>query len=155
MTHITAYIALGSNLGDRSQNLRRALDRLGATPGIELIRVSAFLENPAVGGPEASPPFINAVAEVRTTLPAEHLLEILLSIEKHFGRVRRDKWEPRIIDLDVILYGRQIIESDTLTIPHPLMHQRRFVLQPLAEIAPGVVHPQWGLTIQTLLDQLP
>jgi 2-amino-4-hydroxy-6-hydroxymethyldihydropteridine diphosphokinase len=150
----TAYIALGANLGDRAANLQSAIAKLRHTPGIEVTRVSSFLENPAVGGPDESPPFLNAAAEVRTTLGARALLNRLLEIERELGRTRRQKWEPRSIDLDVLLYGDQILSSQELIVPHPLMHERRFVLEPLAEIAPDLVHPTLQMSIAGLLQSL-
>jgi 2-amino-4-hydroxy-6-hydroxymethyldihydropteridine diphosphokinase len=137
----TSYIALGANLGDRRANIERAIEMLRATPGVRVMKVSSFLENPAVGGPADSPPFLNAVAEIETSLPPRELLTKLLAIEHQLGRQRREKWGPRIIDLDVLLYGDAIIEEPDLRIPHPLMHERRFVLHPLQEIAPDTVHP--------------
>jgi 2-amino-4-hydroxy-6-hydroxymethyldihydropteridine diphosphokinase len=149
-----AFIALGSNLGARAEHIRRALAMLAAQSGVEVVRVSALLENPAVGGPEGSPPFLNAAAEVHTTLSAGGLLERMLDIERAMGRIRREKWEPRVIDLDLLLYGDQVIHDGRLTVPHPLMHQRVFVLQPLAEIAPGAIHPVLGLTVGRILENL-
>src|SRR4051794_25554062 len=133
---ITAYIALGANLGDREANLRAALDHLNRTSGVKVMCVSRFLETPAVGGPPDSPPFLNAAAELRTTLGPAELLQTLLAIEHALGRVRRERWEPRIIDLDLLLYGDQVIDAPQLKVPHPLMHARAFVLEPLNEIAP-------------------
>ncbi len=152
----TAYIALGSNLGDRQQHLTQALQQIAAVPEIELRRVSSLLENPAIGGVggDDAPPFLNAAAELRTTLPAPALLEQLLDIERSLGRTRRAKWEPRVIDLDLLLYGDAILANDDCMVPHPLMHERRFVLQPLAEIAPDVIHPTLQMTIAGLLDNL-
>jgi len=154
-TKITAYIALGSNLGVREANLRRALAMLVETPLVEVRKISSFHDNPAVGGPESSPNFVNAVVEVETTLSAHALMKRLLDIEQQMGRVRREKWEPRIIDLDLLLYGDSIISGDSLIVPHPLMHERQFVLQPLVEIAPNVVHPTLQVTAQRLLSTLP
>lgn len=151
---VTAYIALGANLGDRAANLRRALELLKQSPGIEVIRVSSFIENPAVGGPANSPAFLNGAAEIRTTLSARALLDRLLDVEKQLGRIRGEKWSPRTIDLDLLLYGSQIIDEPGLTVPHPLMHERRFVLDPLAEIAPNTVHPVFNRTITNLLKSL-
>jgi 2-amino-4-hydroxy-6-hydroxymethyldihydropteridine diphosphokinase len=147
---VTAYIALGANLGDRAANLRKALEHLAATPGVELGRVSSFLDNPAVGGPAGGPAFLNAVAELRTTLTPRQLLARMLEIEREMGRERREKWGPRLIDLDLLLYGDQIIDEHDLKVPHPLMHERSFVLIPLAEIAPGVVHPVLQQSIRLL-----
>jgi 2-amino-4-hydroxy-6-hydroxymethyldihydropteridine diphosphokinase len=147
---VTAYIALGANLGDRDANLRAALSALESPPWINLFRVSRFLENPAVGGPLGSPPFLNAAVELRTILSPIELLHRLLEIERVLGRSRREKWEPRIIDLDLLLYADQIIATEELTVPHPLMHQRIFVLQPLMEIAPDLVHPLLGKEIHEL-----
>jgi 2-amino-4-hydroxy-6-hydroxymethyldihydropteridine diphosphokinase len=147
----TAYIALGANLGDREATMRRALELLKQTDGVRVTRVSSFVENPAVGGPADSPAFLNAVAEIETTLGPEALLDRLLEIERELGRVRREKWEPRAIDLDVIFYGSQVINTPRLSIPHPLMHERRFVLQPLVQIAPEVMHPVLNMTAAQLL----
>jgi 2-amino-4-hydroxy-6-hydroxymethyldihydropteridine diphosphokinase len=146
-----AYIGLGSNVGDRAHQINAALDRLRRTEGISVIKVSRFLENPAVGGPPNAPAFLNAVAELHTTLGSHALLQTLLEIERALGRVRREKWAPRRIDLDILLFGNQIISSDELIVPHPLMHERRFVLQPLAEIAPEVIHPTLLISIRDLL----
>jgi 2-amino-4-hydroxy-6-hydroxymethyldihydropteridine diphosphokinase len=154
-THdVQAFIALGSNLGDREENITRAVDAIRASERTSLRQLSSLLENPAVGGPPDSPPFLNAVAEVGTSLPAHELLDRLLDIEQQLGRVRHEKWEPRIIDLDLILYGDQIIEQPRLTVPHPLVHEREFVLRPLAEIAPKVVHPRLQMTAIELLQRL-
>ena len=154
MHPVTAYIALGANVGDRRSNIQKAIEALRATNGVEITRVSTLLENPAVGGPADSPPFLNAVAELRTTLQAQSLLDRLLQIERSLGRERREKWGPRVIDLDVVLYGDQVIHTDRLTVPHPLMHERRFVLQPLAEIAPDARHPASKLTAREMLERL-
>jgi dihydroneopterin aldolase / 2-amino-4-hydroxy-6-hydroxymethyldihydropteridine diphosphokinase len=147
----TAYIALGSNLGDREKTLRSALEKLNQIEGIRVSKVSSFLENPAVGGPVDSPAFLNAAAEIQTTLDARSLLDQLLITEQSLGRFRREKWGPRTIDLDLLLYDEDRIESEGLIVPHPLMHERIFVLEPLAEIAPEVMHPVLMKTIQHLL----
>jgi len=151
---VTAYIALGSNLGDREKNIAGAIARLRKTPGVQVARVSSLLENPSVGGPDDAPSFLNAAAEIHTTLAAHALLHRLLEIEKELGRNRSDKWEPRLIDLDLLLHGDHILSSQELIVPHPLMHERRFVLQPLAEIAPDVVHPTLQMSIAGLLENL-
>ena len=154
MQPITAYIALGSNLGDRAANLASAVAKLRQTPEVEVVRVSSSLENAAVGGPDDSPPFLNAAVEVRTTLGAHALLNRLLEIERELGRQRREKWEPRVIDLDLLLYGDHVLSSQELIVPHPLMHERRFVLEPLAEIAPDVMHPTLQMSVAGLLENL-
>jgi 2-amino-4-hydroxy-6-hydroxymethyldihydropteridine diphosphokinase len=151
---VTAFIALGANLGDRKLNIDKALNLIAQSPGITLTQVSSLLENPAVGQGPNAPPFLNGAAEVQTTLGSHAMLHRLLEIEQQLGRVRRQKWEPRVIDLDLLLFGDQIISSQELVIPHPLMHERRFVLTPLAEIAPHAVHPMLQMTIAGLLDNL-
>jgi 2-amino-4-hydroxy-6-hydroxymethyldihydropteridine diphosphokinase len=154
-THpIPAYVALGSNLGDRELNIHRALDLLDLSDGVSVRQVSTFLENPSVGGPDDAPDFLNAAARIDTVLGAHALLHRLLDIERTLGRVRRLRWEPRPIDLDLLLYNDQIISSDELIVPHPLMHERLFVLKPLSEIAPDIVHPTLQMTIAGLLDSL-
>ncbi len=147
-----AFIAIGANLGDRSATIRSALGALDRSPGIGVIRVSTLIENPAVGGPAGAPPFLNGAAELATTLDPHALLARLLEVERSLGRERRQKWAPRTIDLDLLLYGDQIIRSDDLTLPHPLMHARNFVLIPLAQIAPDVLHPTLRKTIRQFRD---
>jgi 2-amino-4-hydroxy-6-hydroxymethyldihydropteridine diphosphokinase len=153
MKPITAYIALGSNLGDRLANLKRALAMIIETPQLDLRRCSSVIENPAVGDDD-SPDFLNQVIEVQTVLPPVHLMRRLLEVEKTMGRERRTKWEPRVIDLDLLLHGESIVSSDELMVPHPLMHERRFVLEPLVEIAPRANHPVLQVSAQTMLENL-
>jgi 2-amino-4-hydroxy-6-hydroxymethyldihydropteridine diphosphokinase len=148
---VTAHIGIGANIGDRARNIRTAVEQLGQLDGVKVTAISSLLENPAVGGPANSPPFLNAAAAVETELTAQELLAAMLSIEQGLGRYRREKWEPRPIDLDLLLFGNQIIDDQNLNVPHPLMDQRRFVLQPLAEIAPAAVHPLLNRSIAELL----
>jgi 2-amino-4-hydroxy-6-hydroxymethyldihydropteridine diphosphokinase len=152
---VLAYIALGSNLGDRERLLRDALARLGATPGVRVRRVSSFLETPAVGGPPDSPPFLNAAAAVETTRGPRELLDRMLEIERDLGRERREKWGPRTIDMDLLLYGDRVTDEPGLIVPHPLLHERRFVLEPLAEVGAEAVHPLKKKTVGELLAELP
>lgn len=148
----TAYIALGSNLGDREENLRTALKHLEAK-GVRVVRVSTFIETEPYGVTD-QPGFINAVCQVATELPPLELLRLLLSIEQEMGRVRLRRWGERNIDLDLLLYEDAVLESEELILPHPDMHNRDFVLLPLAELAPEVVHPKLKKTIQELKDEL-
>jgi 2-amino-4-hydroxy-6-hydroxymethyldihydropteridine diphosphokinase len=150
---VTVHIGLGSNVGDREANLRKALAMLVESPGLEVRKISPFLDNPAVGDDDA-PRFLNAAAEAVTTLSAKDLVHRLLDIEHLMGRVRREKWEPRIIDLDLLLHGSTIVATDAVSVPHPLMHERLFVLRPLAEIAPQVIHPVLRVTVADLLRNL-
>src|SRR4051794_6749381 len=137
---VTAFIALGSNLGDRQANLDKALEAIQEHPRIELTQVSSFYETDPVGGPPKQEAYLNAVAEVQTDLPPEELLAVLLGIEQKLGRVRRERYAPRTVDLDILLYGDKVLETADLTVPHPRMHTRGFVLEPFAEIAPSTVH---------------
>ncbi len=153
---VTAYIALGSNLGDRAATIEAARQAMHRPPAIRTVRCSQLIETDPIGIPGQGP-YLNGVTEVSTTLRPEPLLELLLSIERSLGRVRSqtdERWGPRIIDLDLILYADRIIELPGLSIPHPRMHERRFVLEPLARIAPDAVHPVLKATASQLLAAL-
>ncbi|MGB7159904.1 MAG: 2-amino-4-hydroxy-6-hydroxymethyldihydropteridine diphosphokinase [Tepidisphaeraceae bacterium] len=149
-----AFIAIGANLGDREATIRAALDGLSRTEEIDVVRVSTLIETPAVGGPAGSPPFLNGAAELSTTLDPHALLARLLEVERSLGRERRQKWAPRTIDLDLLLYDDRVIHSYDLTLPHPLLHERDFVLIPLAQLAADVTHPTLHVTIGELRSRL-
>jgi len=151
----TVYLGLGSNLGDRRRNLEAALDALRAHPQIAVSAVSAFLETDPVGGPPGQDKFLNAAAEIETDLAPEALLEELKRVERALGRTPGPRWGPREIDLDILLYGEEVLETEALVIPHPRMRERRFVLAPLAEIAPDARDPVTGLSVRTLLEKVP
>jgi 3-oxoacyl-[acyl-carrier protein] reductase len=150
----TTYIALGSNLGDRAGYLERALTALRQCEGIEVTRVSPLYETRPVGGPAGQGPYLNAVAEVRTERGAHDLLDVLLAVEQRLGRVRHEHYGPRTIDLDLLLYGDFIHADERLIVPHPRMHERLFVLQPLAQLAPGLLHPILKRSVADLLAEL-
>ncbi|WP_455653322.1 2-amino-4-hydroxy-6-hydroxymethyldihydropteridine diphosphokinase [Phascolarctobacterium sp.] len=147
-----AYIALGSNLGDKAANLKQAVKLLQAK-GLQIRAVSSFFQTEPYGVTD-QPEFINAAACVETSLPPEALLKLLLETELEMGRVRLRHWGERNIDLDLLLYDDLIYHSDKLTLPHPDMQNRLFVLQPLAEIAAEKIHPVYKKSIQTLLKSL-
>ena len=151
---VAAFIALGSNLGDRQRLLDDAVARLRLQAGLEVIRVSTYHETEPVGGPAGQGRYLNAVAEVRTALDPAALLRVLLTIETHLGRVRAERFGPRTIDLDLLLYGQEIVNLPDLTVPHPRMHERAFVLEPLVEIAALAVHPVLQSTAKDLRDRL-
>jgi 2-amino-4-hydroxy-6-hydroxymethyldihydropteridine diphosphokinase len=129
---VRAFIGLGSNLGDRLANLKEAVLRLAKTEGVSVTRLSHVYETSPVGPPQ--PDFLNAVAEVWTSLSARELLAASLRIEEEMGRVREERWGPRVIDLDLLNYGRTKIDEQGLILPHPRMHERAFVLVPLLEL---------------------
>ncbi|MCD8359264.1 MAG: 2-amino-4-hydroxy-6-hydroxymethyldihydropteridine diphosphokinase [Acidaminococcaceae bacterium] len=147
-----AYIALGSNLGDKAANLGQAVKLLQAK-GLQIRDVSSFFQTEPYGVTN-QPEFINAAACVETSLTPEALLKLLLETELEMGRVRLRHWGERNIDLDLLLYDDLIYHSDKLTLPHPDMQNRLFVLQPLAEIAAEKIHPVYKKSIQTLLKSL-
>ena len=147
-----AYIALGSNLGDKEKNLRRALLLL-TQQGVEVVRVSSFLSTEPYGVTD-QPQFLNAVACVRTSLAPLALLDVLLATELAMGRVRLRHWGERNIDLDLLLYEDVVLDMPRLHLPHPDMQNRDFVLLPLAEIAPELKHPTLQKTIYELKENL-
>jgi 2-amino-4-hydroxy-6-hydroxymethyldihydropteridine diphosphokinase len=145
-----AYVGLGANLGDRERTLREAVDSLGAEDGIEVVAVSTLRETEPVGVGE-QPRFLNGALALDTPLGARELLDLLLAVEQRFGRVRTPgEHGPRTIDLDLLLYGDEQIGEPGLTVPHPRLHERRFVLEPLAELAPDLVVPGRG-NVESLL----
>jgi 2-amino-4-hydroxy-6-hydroxymethyldihydropteridine diphosphokinase len=149
-----AFVGLGSNLGDREATILRALGRLQEEPEIDVVRVSGLRETEPVGYVD-QPRFLNGVAELETELPARELLTRLLSIERELGRTRGDgpRLGPRTIDLDLLLYGEDTIAEAGLQVPHPRLHERRFALEPLAELDASLAVPGRG-EVQTLLAEL-
>lgn len=152
---MTVYLGLGTNIGDRRLNLTRAIELLSLALG-KCIAVSRFIET-APWGFESSNSFLNCAAAFETELQPTELLDTTESIERELGRTVKSQggnYSDRIIDIDILIYGDEIIETERLTIPHPLMHKRDFVLQPMAEIAPDVVHPVLDKSIILLLKEL-
>jgi 2-amino-4-hydroxy-6-hydroxymethyldihydropteridine diphosphokinase len=150
---IEAFVGLGSNLGDRLSNLATAVGLLAREPGFSFRRVSLAYESEPIGPPQ--PRYLNAVAQIGTLLSPRATLQRLQAIEEQMGRVRRERWGSREIDLDLLLYGQRVVEETGLQIPHPLLEGRAFALVPLAEIAPDVVLPRSALTAVQLRDRLP
>jgi 2-amino-4-hydroxy-6-hydroxymethyldihydropteridine diphosphokinase len=150
---IIAYIGVGANLGEPRRQVELSLRLLGEAEEVEVRRVSSLFLTPPLG-PPGQPWYVNAVAQVRTRLTAEELLRLLHSIEQALGRERRERWGPRLIDLDLLLYNGEIMAGADLTLPHPEMHRRAFVLAPLAEIAPNAWHPVLHKTARELLEAL-
>lgn len=151
---ITAYIAVGSNLGDRLENLKQAHELLQREQNVSILRQSVLYETDPVGGPAGQGKFYNGVWELETTLVARELLVLLQKIEKMLGRERTVKNGPRTVDLDILFYGNEIIEEPGLQVPHPKLHERTFVLRPLADLAPHVRHPILQKSVQSLLESL-
>lgn len=150
----TAFVSLGSNLGDREAHLRRGLDALRATRGIERVEASRIYETDPVGPPPQGP-YLNAVAKLETELSPRALLERLLAIEAEEGRTRRGaRNEARTLDLDLLLFADRCIDEEGLTVPHPRLRERGFVLEPLCELAPQHAHPGSGETIAELAERV-
>ncbi len=146
------YVGLGANLGDRERTLGAAVAALAGEPGIELVAVSTLRETEPVGVGD-QPRFLNGAAELDTSLAARELLDRLLAVEQRFGRVRiPGEHGPRTLDLDLLLYGDESIDEAGLAVPHPRLHERRFVLEPLAELAPALVVPGRG-DVESLLAE--
>ncbi|MGB2691444.1 MAG: 2-amino-4-hydroxy-6-hydroxymethyldihydropteridine diphosphokinase [Thermodesulfobacteriota bacterium] len=144
------FISIGSNLGDKIGNCRVAVEELAKFSKVN--KLSSLYETEPVGK-EDQPNFINTAVEIETNLSAQELLIYLKSIEEKMGRVRTEKWGPRTIDLDIIFYGELVIKNDDLAIPHPRAHLRRFVLEPICEIAPNYIHPVLNKTVGVLIKE--
>jgi 2-amino-4-hydroxy-6-hydroxymethyldihydropteridine diphosphokinase len=145
------YVGIGSNLGDRRANTVEAVARVKELPATKVVRASSLYESEPLG--DAKTWFVNSVIEIESDLTPEALLKKLQAIEEAMGRkrVKGKRWGSRIIDLDILLFDQDVIDKRNLKIPHPELHKRRFVLLPLAELAPQVIHPQLGQSISTLL----
>lgn len=164
MTGIFAYIGIGSNLGEPLLQCGQAIEKISCISGVAVARISSFYKTePVLKRLDVSEHretlenqswFINAVAEIRTTLLPRNLLRALQEVEKDMGRLRSFADAPRIIDLDLLLYGQEVIREGDLIVPHPEMHKRRFVLEPLCEIASYLIHPVFGVSMRGLKDRL-
>jgi len=150
----TAYIGVGSNLGDKVRNCMNAMALIGGIPGCT-VEAHSPLYRTAPVGVEGQDWYVNGVVSVLTRLSARDLLDRLLGIEAEMGRERKKKWDARIIDLDLLLSGQDVINEEFLVVPHPLMHLRRFVLVPMVQLARDFIHPVLGVTMAELLDRLP
>ena len=147
----TAYLGIGSNLGDRLKNMRDALLELSSSGLVRIRKVSPVYESEPVGLRD-QPDFLNAVAEVETDASPHELLEVLQAVESRLGRRRDVRWGPRTIDIDILFYDDLILKNEALEIPHPRASERRFVLMPLSDIAPDLVHPVLGVEVSKLLE---
>ena len=148
-----AYIGLGSNIGDKEEYLKEAINKISSEKNIKIIKQSSFITTKPWGYLEQED-FLNAVAEVETILEAEELMDLLLKVEEELNRERKIKWGPRTIDLDILMYDEVISSDEKVILPHPRMHEREFVLKPLNEIAPYLMHPVFNKRIFTLLEEL-
>jgi len=147
-----AYVGIGANLGPREETLRRAVDLLGRADGVEVVGVSELRETDPVGVVD-QPPFLNGAVSVETTLSPRALLDLLVEVERSLGRVRGERWAPRVVDLDLLVYGIEVLDEPGLHVPHPRLHERRFALEPLAEMNPELEIPGRG-NVSALLAAL-
>ena len=147
------YLGLGSNMGDREKNLRDAIGMLGGLNYTDVAAVSPFYATSPWGYAE-QPDFLNCAVLINTALSPYALLEACMDLERRLGRVRAVRWGPRVIDLDILFYDNLVLKDEKLEIPHPLLHEREFVLQPLKDIAPDLVHPILGVTVSRLYEKL-
>ena len=152
MPHITAYIGIGSNLGTPGKNCANAIEKISRTKDIKIISKSSFYQTEPIGGVQQGW-FVNSAIEIETDLSPENLLSVLLNLELAMGRIRKEKWGPRLIDLDLLFYGNLVLENKSLTLPHPEIQNRKFVLVPMCEIAENLIHPTLKKTIKTLLQE--
>jgi 2-amino-4-hydroxy-6-hydroxymethyldihydropteridine diphosphokinase len=150
---VIAYLGIGSNLDNPVQQCRDALREISSLKNVQVLRRSSLYRTQPVGN-TSQDWFVNGVLEVRTTFTAQQLIKALQWVEQTLGRVRAEKWGPRTIDIDILLYGQEIIGTGDLAIPHTEMHKRRFVLVPMNEIAPYVIHPSYGISMKGLLERL-
>lgn len=150
-----AFLALGGNLDDPQRAFRRACRVLTNHPQISLQQASSLYRTPAVGGPIGQPDYLNAVIEISTALTANQLLDLCQTLETAAGRRREIRWAPRTLDIDLLFFADLIIDSADLTLPHPRLQERQFVLLPLVEIAPQLHHPKLGKSVAKLLECLP
>lgn len=153
MNSVNAYIALGSNLGDRASHIARAVKGLAACGGVDVIAQSSVLESSPLGGMD-QPAYLDCVVKAQTSLAAEELFSRMTEIEDSLGRVRGEKWGPRIIDLDLLLYGDEVIETERLTVPHKQMHLRSFVIDCMCSLDGKLVHPVLGVSMNELAERL-
>ena len=152
MPHTIAYIGIGSNLGTPGKNCIEAIEKISSTKDIKIISRSSFYQTEPIGEVQQDW-FVNSAIKIKTNLSPTHLLSALLNIESAMGRTREEKWGPRLIDLDLLFYGNLILEKKSLTLPHPEIQKRKFVLIPMSEIAESLVHPTLKKTIKTLLQE--
>jgi 2-amino-4-hydroxy-6-hydroxymethyldihydropteridine diphosphokinase len=157
-----AFIGIGTNLGDKAANYREAIVRIAGLPETRVLRQSSVYETDPVGAVDLKGPFFNGVIEIETELPADALMRRMLAIERTMGRkrvpgrkpTRRIRYKPRVIDLDLLFFNKEIRDTPALMLPHPRLHERRFVLAPMAELAPALIHPRLNVTISDLLANL-
>lgn len=147
------YLGLGSNLGNKEENIKNAISRLSSDPDILLKTRSSMIETKPYGN-IVQPDFINSVIEIETDIPAENLLSKCLTVENELGRKRNEKWGPRTIDIDILFYGETTVNLEQLTVPHPDLHNREFVLHSLNEICPDFIHPVFNKKIKEIYLEL-